>query len=61
MREKVKGEWRKLYNKKLYHLWAYCLLNIIRMTKSCKARWTGYAAHMRLMRNICRFWAGNSK
>jgi hypothetical protein len=40
------------------HLWAYYLLNIIKMTKSCKARWTGYAAHIRVMRNICRFWAG---
>ena len=38
------GEWRRLHNEKLYSL--YCSLNIIRVIKSRRLRWTGHVARM---------------
>jgi hypothetical protein len=43
-RDEVRGEWRRLHNKKLYAL--YSSPNIIRVIKSRRLRWAGYVAHM---------------
>jgi hypothetical protein len=42
-RDKVTGEWRKLYNKELYILYSS---HIIRKIKSRKMRWAGHVARM---------------
>jgi hypothetical protein len=41
-RDKVKGGWRKRYNKELLDL--YSSLSIIRMMKPRRMRWAGHAA-----------------
>jgi hypothetical protein len=43
-RDKVTGEWRRLYNKELNDL--YTSPNIIRVIKSRKMRWAGHVARM---------------
>jgi hypothetical protein len=43
-RAEVTGEWRRLYNKKLYVL--YCSSAIIRLIKSRRLRWAGHVARM---------------
>jgi hypothetical protein len=43
-RDKVTGEWRKLYNEELNDL--YSLPNIVRVVKSRRMRWAGHVARM---------------
>jgi hypothetical protein len=38
-REEVAGDWRRLHNEELHNL--YSSLNIIRVIKSRRIRWTG--------------------
>ena len=38
------GEWRRLHNEELHSL--YRLLNIVRVIKSRRLRWTGHVARM---------------
>ena len=40
----VRGEWRKLHNEELNHL--FSSLNVIRVIKSRIIRWTGHVARM---------------
>ena len=40
----VTGEWRKLHNEELSHL--YSLPNIVRVVKSRRMRWVGHVARM---------------
>jgi hypothetical protein len=42
--DEVIGGWRKLHNEELHNL--YCSPNKIRMTKSRRMRWAGYAARI---------------
>jgi hypothetical protein len=55
-RDEVTGDWRKLHNDVLHNL--YSSLNLIRMIKSRKMRWTGHVARMREKRNAYRILAG---
>ena len=55
-REEVTGEWRKLHSEELNDL--YCSLNIIRVFKSRRMRWTGHAARMGEMRSAYRYLLG---
>ena len=55
-RGEVTGEWRKLHNKELYHL--YSSPNIIWMIKSRRLRWTGHVACMGERRGACRVLVG---
>ena len=41
-RDEVTGEWRKLHNEELNDL--YCSLNVIRVIKSRRMKWTGHVA-----------------
>ena len=50
-RDKVRGEWRKLRNEELNHL--YCSPNIVRMIKSRRMRWAGHATRMEEKRGVC--------
>jgi len=43
-RDEVTGEWRKLHNERLSHL--YSSPNIVRMNKSRRMRWAGHVARM---------------
>ena len=43
-RDEVTGEWRKLHNEVLSDL--YTLLNIVRVVKSRRMKWTGHVARM---------------
>jgi hypothetical protein len=55
-RDEVTGGWRKLHNEELCNL--YSSRNIIRMIKSRMVRWTGYVAHMGVMRKGKKtFWS----
>jgi hypothetical protein len=45
-RDEVTGEWRKLHNGELHHL--YSSPNIIRQIKSRRMRWAGHVARMGL-------------
>jgi hypothetical protein len=49
MRDKIIGDWRKLFDEELHYL--HSSLNIIRMTESRKIRWAGYVAQMGEKRN----------
>jgi hypothetical protein len=51
----VAGDWRRQQNEELRNL--YASLNIIRVTKSSRMRWTGHVAHMEGMRNAYKFWS----
>ena len=42
--DEVTGEWRKLHNEEPNNL--CCSLNIIRVNRSRRMKWTGYVAHM---------------
>ena len=55
-RDKVTGEWRKLYNEELNNL--YSSPNIVRMIKSRRMRWVGYVAHMGEGRGVYRVLVG---
>jgi len=55
-RDKVTGEWRKLYNEELNDM--YSLLNIVRVVKSRRMRWAGNVARMEVDREVHSvFWA----
>ena len=43
-RDEVTGEWRKLHNEELNHL--YSLPNIVQVVKSRRMRWAGHVASM---------------
>ena len=43
-RDKITGEWRKLYNIELHAL--YCSPNIIKKLKSRRLKWAGHVARM---------------
>ena len=49
-RDKVTGEWRKVYNEELSDL--YSLPNIERVVKSRRMRWAGHVARMGEKRGI---------
>ena len=55
-RDKITGEWRKLYNAELHAL--YYLPNIIRSLKSRRLRWSGHVARMGQSRNTYRVLVG---
>jgi hypothetical protein len=52
----VTGEWRKLHNEELNDL--YFLLNIVRVVKSRRMRWTGHVACMGEDRSVHRMLVG---
>ena len=56
-RDKVTGEWRKLYSEELNDL--YCSRNIIQVIKSRRMRWAGHVARMGERRGVYRVWWGN--
>jgi hypothetical protein len=58
-RDKVTGEWRKLYNEELHTL--YSSPNIIRQTKSRRLRWAEHVARMEEERNVCKVLIGKSE
>jgi hypothetical protein len=53
-REEVTGGLRKLHNGKLHDL--FSSLNIIRVRKSRRMRWTGHVARIEVSRDACRFF-----
>jgi hypothetical protein len=53
-RDEVTAEWRKLHNGKLNNL--YYSLNIIRVIKSRRMKWTVYVARIRVMRSVNMFF-----
>jgi hypothetical protein len=52
-REQVAGGCRRPVNEELHN--SYTSRNILRVIKSRKTRWSGHAAHMRLMINAYKF------
>jgi hypothetical protein len=55
-RDEVTGEWRKLHNEELRHL--YSSPSIIRIIKSRRMRWAGQVARMGEKRNAHRLLVG---
>jgi hypothetical protein len=55
-RGEVTGEWRKLHNEELNDL--YSSSTIVRVIKSRRMRWAGYAALMREGRGVYRVLVG---
>jgi hypothetical protein len=55
-RDEVTGEWRKLHNEELRHL--YSSPSIIRIIKSRRMRWAGYVARIGEKRNAYRLLVG---
>jgi hypothetical protein len=51
-RDKIKGEWRKLYNEELNDL--YSSPTIVWVIKLRRMRWAGYVAHMGVGRGVSR-------
>jgi hypothetical protein len=58
-RDKVTGQWRKLYSGELHNL--YSSPDIIRQIKSRRTRWAGHVAHMGEGRNLYRVLVGKPK
>jgi hypothetical protein len=55
-RNRVTGEWRKLYNEELHNL--YSSPSIIRIIKSRRMRWAEHVARMGEKRNVYRLLVG---
>ena len=55
-RVEVTGEWRKLHNEELSHL--YSLPNIVRVVKSRRMRWVGHVAGMGEGRGVYKVLVG---
>jgi hypothetical protein len=55
-RDEVTGEWRKLHNEELNHL--YSLPNIVRVVKSRRIRWAGHVARVGEGRGMHRVLVG---
>jgi hypothetical protein len=55
-KDEVTGEWRNLHNEELHPL--YCSLNIVRVIKSRRMRWTGHVAWMGEKRRMYRVLVG---
>jgi hypothetical protein len=55
-RDEVTGEWRKLHNEELNHL--YSLPNVVRVVKSSRMRWAGHVARMGVGRGVHRILVG---
>jgi hypothetical protein len=55
-RGEVRGNWRKLHFEELYNFQSW--LNIVRMMKSRKIRWTEHVARMGTNINAFRFLVG---
>ena len=55
-RDKVRGEWQRLYNEKLNDL--YCSPNIVRVIKSRRMRWAWHVARW-MRRGLYRVLVGN--
>jgi hypothetical protein len=57
-REEVPGEWKRLHNEELYHL--YFSPNVIRVIKSRRLKWAGHVARLwvRWLRGACRVLVG---
>jgi hypothetical protein len=53
-RAEVTGEWKKLHNEELHDL--YSSLNIIRIKKARRMRWTGNVARMGEKKNTIGCW-----
>ena len=58
-RDKVTGEWRRLYNEELNYL--YSLPNIVRVIKSRRMRWAGHEERMGEERGRIGCWWGNRR
>jgi hypothetical protein len=56
-REEVRGGWRRLHNEELHNV--YASLNIVRVIKSKRMRWTGHVACIGDMRNAYKIWSEN--
>ena len=55
-RDKITGEWRKLYNEEITDL--YCSPNIVRVIKSRRMRWAGHVVRMWEGRGMYRVLVG---
>jgi hypothetical protein len=55
-RDEVTGDWRKLHNEELRHL--YSSPSILRIIKSKRMRWAGHIAQMGEKRNEYRLLVG---
>jgi hypothetical protein len=55
-RDKVTGEWKKLYNEGLNDL--YSSPNIVSVMKMRRMKWAGHVAHMGKRRDVCRVLVG---
>jgi len=55
-RDEVTGEWRKLHNEELNHL--YSSPDIVRAIKSRRMRWAGHVVRMEEKRGVCRVLVG---
>jgi len=55
----ITGEWRRLHIEELYHL--YCSLNIIRVVKYRRMKWSRYVARRGERRGVYRFLVGKSE
>jgi hypothetical protein len=58
-RDDVTGDWRKLYGEEFHNL--YSSLNIIRMIKSRRMRWTGHSTRRRARKNAIGHWWESQK
>jgi hypothetical protein len=58
-RDEVAGEWRKLHNEELRHL--YSSASIIRIIKSRRMRWAGHVARMGRRGTRIGYWWESQK